>query len=156
MKNKVAIVVVLAVLICLIPFPIRINRTLNGIYWENTGDQLFEYCTVTMQGWYYRYLVKRDVFKGDISFSMTDETYTYYAPRLSLSRDPMHKGKTGSAAVYDATLNQMISLGDITIFGNCKEILIQSGEWNICSPAETFEEAVKLANETVAEEDNIQ
>ena len=147
MKNKVTIAamfIVAAVVICLVPFPVKIDRTMEGIRLENSEDRSFEDCSVTVEGWYYRYLLRDNTFKGDISFSVNGETCSYCAPNISLCRSPLYRGKMGPAAVYDAALNQMVILGDIVITGNFKEVLIRSSEWEIVSPAENYEEAVNL------------
>lgn len=61
MKNKVAIAamfIIAAVVICLVPFPVKIDRTMEGIRLENSEDRSFEDCSVTVEGWYYRYLLR--------------------------------------------------------------------------------------------------
>lgn len=122
---------------------------MDGFYWENGNNQELEKCEITITGWYYHYLLKKDKFKGDFIFLIDGESFTYYAPNISLTRASGHEGKTGVATVYDATLNQMIYLGDVIVSGNFDKFLIHSENWNIISPTESYEEAIKLAEELI-------
>lgn len=142
--NIIVIVVVLALIIYFVPLPKKIDQSTNGVFWANANDHITRDCEVTVNGWYYCYLIKDNVFKGDISFFVADKMSSYLVPNMSLYKSPLYKGKTGALTVYDAQTNQMDFLGQITISGAFKEIFIQSEEWNIFTPAGDLEEALRL------------
>lgn len=133
-------------LLMTVPMPIRVNRTLNGICWE-TNDGTAEECTITVEGWYYRYLLKENIFKGDIRFSSAGGTVSYHAPNAALYRSPMYGDRGGEITVYDPARNQMRSLGYIAVSGNFQKISIysHSEQWHFSAPAGDYSEAVELA-----------
>ncbi|MCM1063633.1 MAG: zf-HC2 domain-containing protein [Eubacterium sp.] len=139
-------------ILAIVPLPVRISRTLDGVRWEGGTGQPLEECRVTVDGWYYRYLLKDSFFKGDISFTTAEGTVSYHVPNVTLGRDAMYRDRGGSATVYDAAPNRMRALGYLAVTGNFKEIFIRSEEWNFAAPAENLEEALELAGElTVGE-----
>lgn len=102
--QRAKMLLVSAVLILLVatmvPLPRRIDHTFQGIRWESEGAQLAEKCEVTLDGWYYHYLVnwvRDDVFKGDIILAGDGDTLSWhtadggtlswYAPNVTLRRD---------------------------------------------------------------------
>ncbi|MCM1543341.1 MAG: hypothetical protein NC121_19070, partial [Blautia sp.] len=104
-----------------------------------------EECRVTVDGWYYRYLLKDSFFKGDIRFTTAEGTVSYHVPNMTLRRDAMYRDRGGAATVYDAALNRMRALGYMAVTGNFKEIFIRSEEWNFAAPAGNLEDALELA-----------
>lgn len=135
------------ILLMTVPMPVRINRTISGIRWENGNTQTAEECRVTVNGWYYRYLLKDNIFKGDISFTTAKGTVSYDVPRAAISRGVMYEDQGGSMTVYDGTQNRMRSLGYVAVSGNFKEIFIHSEEWNFSAPAGDRVEALELADQ---------
>lgn len=135
------------ILLMTVPLPVRINHTVSGIRWENDRTQTAEECQVTVDGWYYRYLLKDNIFKGDISFATAKGIVSYYVPQAAISRSSMYADRGGSMTVYDGTLNRMKPLGYVAVSGNFKEIFIRSEEWNLSAPAGNRDEAIELADQ---------
>ena len=135
------------ILLMTVPLPVRINRTIGGVRWENGNTQTAEECQVTVKGWYYRYLLKDNILKGDIRFTTAEGTVSYDGPRAVISRGAMYADRGGTMMVYDGTQNRMRSLGYVAVSGNFKEIFIHSEEWNFSAPAENRGEAMELADE---------
>ena len=135
------------ILLMTVPLPVRINRTIGGVRWENGNTQTAEECQVTVKGWYYRYLLKDNMFKGDISFTTAEGTVFYDVPDAVIGRGAMYADRGGSMTVYDGTQNRMRALGYVAVSGNFKEIFIHSEEWNFSAPAGNHGEAIELADE---------
>lgn len=147
-KRALPVSAALILLIAMIfPLPIKIDQTVSGIYWESGGGPLEKECEVAVDGWYYRYLLKDNVFKGNILFSTADGTVSYDVPNAVLHRDAMYGDRGGSVTVYDAEQNRMRALGYIAVSGNFKEIFIHTEEGNISAPAGSRSDAMELAKE---------
>lgn len=132
------------ILLLIVPIPVRINHTLDGVFWESDSMQMTAACQVTVDGWYYRYLVKDNIFKGDIYFKTTMGTASYHAPNTVLGRGSIYEDRGGVATVYDPAVNRMRALGYFAVSGNFKEIFIHSEEWNLSAPAGDLGEAAEL------------
>lgn len=147
-RRKMALALsVLAVLLLILtlPFPVRVSRALDGIRWEDGGGQ--EACTVTVDGWYYRYLFRNNIFKGNITFTTTDGAVSYSVPNAALGREAMYADRGGPLTVYDAGQNRMHSLGYLAVSGNFRKLFLYSGEWSLSAPAGNLGEAQELAEE---------
>ena len=150
-KRAVLVSAAMILFIALVfPLPVRINRTLSGIRWESGDGQTEEECAVTVEGWYYRYLLKDNTFSGEIRFSTEDGSVScYYSPNVTLYRGTMYEDRGGSLMVYDAALNQVRPLGYVAVSGNFKKIFIHSEEGSFSAPAADRSEAMELAKELV-------
>ena len=135
-----------------LPLPVKISHTFSGIRWESGDMQTEEECEVTVDGWYYRYLLKDNIFKGSIRFSASEGTASFYVPEAALCRGALYEDRGGSLTVYDAARNQMRTLGSVAVSGNFREIFIHSEEGNFSAPAGNRSEAVELAEELTTEE----
>lgn len=160
MKKK-SKAVVIGLLICialaaLLPLPVRINRTLEGIRWKNGQEQTAEECTVTVSGWYYRYLFRNNVFKGDIQISGVEGTdpANGFLLDMEMGRNSLFRRQTGYMPYYVKSKNAVQSMGTLVISGNFKEVLwlepvyseSDDAGWLVSAPAETRKGAVELGN----------
>lgn len=140
------------ILLLAVPLPVRVDRTLSGILWKSGDGQWQEECQVTVDGWYYRYLMRDNIFKGNISFTTADGTVSCHAPNAAFHRDAMYGDRGGPVTVYDGSLNRMKALGYVAVSGNFQEIFIHAEEWNFSAPAGDRSEALELAQELMAGE----
>ena len=81
MKRRILIIAFIIILLLGIvyyaPVPIPVNKTLDGILWqEEEGPLQNQKRTVEVKGTYYLYLFKDDSFSGKISISGKEFLYT--------------------------------------------------------------------------------
>ena len=144
---NVIVVVLLAVAAYIVPLPLKVNTLLEGVQWEKeSGSQLAEKCTVKAEGWYYCYLLKDDIFKGNIHISCSDKSLDNDILELSFCMYPQYGGKSAQLWIYNKKENRVESLGEIVVKGAFKSIVIWLNEDGMVSaPAENRNEAVGLA-----------
>ena len=141
-------VILLAAAAYIVPLPLKVNASLQGIQWENeSGSLAAEKCTVKAEGWYYCYLLKDDIFKGSIRLSCSDKSQNNDILELSF-RTSQYGGKSSAFWIYNKKENRVESLGEIMVQGAFKSVLISLNEGGMVSaPAENRDEAVALALE---------
>ncbi len=145
----IIIVIFLAAAAYIVPLPLKVNTSLQGIQWENeSGSLLAEKCTVKAEGWYYFYLLKDDIFKGSIRISCSNKSQNNDALELTFCNTSQYGGKSAQFWIYNKEENRVETLGEIVVQGAFKSVLISSNEGGMVSaPAENRDEAVALALE---------
>lgn len=151
-KRLFAIVLVAAV-ICFVPFPIHINRAYDSIQWEAENRYVEEPCTIKVSGWYFRSLLGKSKFKGTVRLSCVEELNAHNAVEIALYRDPNYHGMVGNIWFYDNEQNKVRSLGQIILCGNFDKILYLSNDSKIVSaPANDRQSAIDVAVELTSED----
>lgn len=137
-----AIIIVLALLVCLLPFPQRINKSLSGVCWYSGSSPATE-TELTVKGWYFRYLLRQDYFKGTLSYDGREISTDSFV----LADTPESDSRYGTVMFYNADKNQMDSTGPIYIAGSFDRVFIDGDSALFSFPAASLDEAVSVANE---------
>lgn len=166
-------VVLLAIAFYLIPLPVKVDTSLEGIYWIDESDsqtannglpadnsqtadnsRLEENCTVKAEGWYYFYLFKDDVFKGSIHVSCGERSADNnlldlkfgHILDLKFSHQYGFQGKVASFTIFNDEMNQVDTAGELVIDGAFKRVFIYLSKYGmVTAPAKDRKEAVDLA-----------
>lgn len=144
--TAVCAALVIILLVCILPFPQRINKTLSGISWQD-GTPASSDAELSIKGWYFRYLLlDKDHFKGIMTYNKREIEID-----LPLSDIPDMDSKYGTGMFYNADKNQMDSFGPIYVLGAFDKVLIDNSGGLppslLSFPAETRDEAVSVATE---------
>lgn len=141
----VALVIVL--LVCILPFPQRIDKTLSGIRWQD-GITMSSDVELSVRGWYFRYLLRdgKDHFKGIMTYD--EREIDIYLPITDI---PDMDSKCGTGMFYNSDKNRMDSFGPVYVLGSFDKVFIDSSSELppalMSFPAETRDEAQDIANE---------
>lgn len=141
-----AIIIVLALLVCLLPFPQRINKSLSGVCWYSSTSPAEE-AELTVKGWYFRYLLRQDYFKGTLSYDGREIS----TERFVLFDTPERSSRYGTVMFYNTDKNQIDAVGPIYIAGSFDSVFIDRSSGTSVKlfsfPAASLDEAVAVANE---------
>lgn len=162
MKHKVLVVLALLAiaLVCVLPFPQKINTTLPGIRWEHENYDYSENIDLTVRGTFYQYLFRDNVFKGELDISGLERVENSPLMDITLRDDHKTHFKTGSLTYlmyYRDKENGFSPAGTITVKGAFKEIVIciaenagENGRF-ITAPAANREEAIDLTEDIMGD-----
>lgn len=128
-------VLLLAALVCIFPLPSRVSRTVTAVEFSLLDPSLENIYEVQIDGWYYRYLLRDDVFKGEIRTPALPESGADGKDTvaemwaLSFARDAffqnavlgywLYTGQAGGAPTISS-----LFLGDVYVHGNFRDALI--------------------------------
>ncbi len=154
----VAILVVLFALACLVPIPLRVHRTLDGVLWDTEDASVSEPVRITMDGTVWRHPIRLlfgDTYEG--SFVISQDWRTEDAEMKLLLSPWGYPGERGlQRAVlgfYNGDLNRVVVDGDLTAPRDFSRLVITQYEGQletaqtqvISAPAATRDEAEALA-----------
>ena len=150
-KMWIFVAVILGVtLILILPFSKNIDIEVKGIQCRIGDSEYFEEKTVWIRGIYKNYLIKEDVFEGQIEIEGYDFTSTGFIGEINHQSFPL---------VYTSNPPSNNTLGNVFYSTGFEKMLIcisepiesKSKEWTgedglyICFPAYTKDEALVLA-----------
>ena len=152
MKRKVLIIALIIVLLAgfvyFVPVPIPVNKTLDGILWqEEEGPLQTQKRTVEVKGTYYLYLFKNDHFSGKISISGKEFLYTVSSRSKMMDMSISEEGVAyPSFNWYDPGMNQgrHESLGLLYIDGIMEKLYFEMDEGYLAVPAANRDEAIQI------------
>lgn len=157
-KRIISVICILAVIflaIYFIPLPVHVNQTFRCTKFydkrpgsKNPSDD-FEITEITVDGWYFRYLLKDNTFNGQITIP---ELYYTEADNGFLMKTTFSKSSYNSTSLmyYDKITNRITSAGSLYVKGNFEHILMSSGDDTyIAGPADDREAAIEIANDVV-------
>ena len=138
------VVLVLILLVCILPFPQRINKTLSGLRWQ-ADNSVCSDTELSIKGWYFRYLVRdsKNRFEG----TMTRDGHEIDIKLLPLHDITGMDSKYGVGIIYDPDTNRMASIGPVYVLGAFDKVFIEDDAGLLSFPAETRDEALSLADE---------
>ena len=136
----VCTVLVIVLLVCILPFPQRINKTYSGVKWYNSSAVSLN-TELGINGWYFRYLFRENKFNG----SLTYDNRELEVNSLYLFDSAEIPGKAGTIIFYNPDTNQMEQAGPIYISGSFDEVLICDDSGFISFPANNRDDAVDVA-----------
>ncbi len=144
-KTTVIILILVALVASFIPMPLKIDRSMKGVGYDNDGQQEVN---VEISGWYFLYLLpfKDNYFIGDFKVGDINCHYTRWA-RLTFSRTLW-----GWMFYYDEKENRIKDMGNIREENLLKKFSIfeknEDGEMVVISaPATTKSEAKEIYEE---------
>lgn len=145
--------IVLLVLICILPLPVKISTVQNAVIWEGGDETAVMTCTITIAGTYKRCLLRTDTFEGRITIS-ADVGFGQRDVELDMS-DTGLNCPVGSIVVYDAASNSSLYLGELSVKGNFESVLLRSRDgWYLSAPATTWTEALEVGYALLADNYN--
>jgi len=136
------------------PFPQYIDRELSGVCIDReTGEEMTEE-KIQIEGWYFRYLFRDYVFRGEIHIDSIDPQHDLHMTvgdmPVSFTRIVHTAGRYGVPAYYSSSQNRILSIGSYVIQGAFRQVLFMGSEESekiMVFPAESSEDAMKILNE---------
>lgn len=144
---SIAAVVLLAVMVCLLPWPRSVSATQEAFVWQCGAPGVEQLTTLMVKGTYYDYLFREDNFTGSIRV----EAY----PETQGNTSVMDMGGGQYGIWYETADARMKAFGSMFVRRDGSVLVLlydEEGHWDgstgkmITAPASTREEAVELAN----------
>jgi len=86
MRSKIVIsfiiILIIVGIICVFPLRYKVNTTLSGIHWINNDDSYSESVNITIEGTYFRYLIRDNIFTGNMKISEKNSATSYKILKL--------------------------------------------------------------------------
>jgi hypothetical protein len=125
-KKIIRLVIILAfiaILVSVMPLPVKINKTLSGIEWKDGDSTYFESVDIRINGTFKRYLFRNDIFKGHVTISNNKLTYTTNARLFDSEFFDINNIQTGWLTYYSSIYHNFISIGSLSISGAFDRVL---------------------------------
>jgi hypothetical protein len=150
--RSIILLAIIALLVSVLPLPVRINKTISGIQWKDGDPAYSEPADIRINGTYKMYLFKHDVFKGHITITNNKLTYSSKASLFEITFNDYNNMKSGGLIYYSSIYHNFMDGGTIYISGAFKHILISEydknkGTYYISAPATDRKSAFELAVE---------
>ncbi len=147
-RNIVVGIVILVLILSLIPVPLKVERSMEGIRYDEGTQESFGDVHIEIDGWYFHYVspvFKRNYFTGRFEVGEEVHRYTRYA-RLTFMKSVA--GKEAGMHYYDEMANAFRWGGQIRQKGIFKEISIWNGDKDfISAPAKNVSEADRITKD---------
>ena len=111
MKNLIwimAAVLIIAVIVCVLPLPSSVNKTVDGVWLRELAPE--EPISISLNGTFYRYLVRNDKWKGTLKIPGVIEMKNDEKIELAVMR-PVDGIYQASVFAYDRALNRFRVFG---------------------------------------------
>jgi len=147
-KVWIVISLFIIVMVFVLPFPIRVDKTLLGVNLYLDEPEKVKEDKMIVKGIYFQYLVRDDVFQGDIRIEGADPNfdYTLANEKVTLYRTLDGSMKYFSPMFYSKSRNEVFVLGNFNIKDIFDEVYMNysgSNNYWFVAPAKDRKDAIE-------------
>ncbi|MCD8326883.1 MAG: hypothetical protein LUC90_09475 [Lachnospiraceae bacterium] len=152
-KSAFVLALIIVLLLYFVPIPVYISKTVPGTCFTLESDYT-EQVSISIKGFYLKYLIKEDVFAGNLTasnLSLTNERMLKCTLYKYPSSERKNSVRYGTVTYYSSTENEIILLGYVMEKDTFSSLLIQytgdDGKMYIAAPAEDYDSAISIYND---------
>ncbi|MBQ9986460.1 MAG: hypothetical protein IJP38_09170 [Oscillospiraceae bacterium] len=147
-RSIIAVIAIFMLIISLVPIPLKVERSLDGVGYDEKDPESFENINIDIDGWYFFYIIpmfKRNYFTGKFKIGEQVHNYTKYA-QLTFAKSMA--GEEAGMHYYDETENSFRWGGQLRQKDIFKKISIWKDDKKfISAPAGNIAEADRITRE---------